>query len=332
MNALSTTLGVLLEYSTLLAMWGALLLHRFFPVPSQSNPLHAWRLIGEAISDKVNHADDPPKQQYLTGALSLSVMGLTAAVFLFALKEIVWTSWPFDLLLLWLALGCTPIIQTTLNVEQALLYNDKPSARTALALILNRDTLSLSPIGIVKAACETLLIGYSRNLIGVLFWYGIGGGVTCLLYSLIVQLTRCWSPRIQKYAQFGRLTSGLFCLVDFFPSRLFALLIAFGHRFKPAITAIYEQACKDLNKKNNESVSAVSANNGAAWLQASCGAKYQITFGGPVIYDNHKIQRPHLGGKIIPSPLHLALLNQQLMQKARVWVFLQSILMFLFLR
>lgn len=315
---LSTPLDILIQYSTLLVMWGALLMHWFFPVPSQSNPLNAWRLMGEALSDKVNHANDPLKQQCLSGTLALSVMGLTAAVFLVAVEEIVWTSWPFELLLLWLALGCKPIIQTTLNVEQALLHDDKPSARTALALILNRDTLSLSSMGIAKASCETLLMGYSRTLIGVLFWYGLGGAVACLLYTLLVQLTRCWSPRIQKYAQFARPTSALFCVVDGLPSRLFALLIATGHRFKPAITAIYEQAYKNTN-------------NGGAWLLASCGAKYQIALGGPVIYDNHKILRPRLGGHVCPSPLHLALLNQQLMQKARVWILLQSVLMGLFL-
>ncbi|MEZ8144369.1 adenosylcobinamide-phosphate synthase [Enterovibrio norvegicus FF-162] len=314
MTELPTPLEALLGYSTLLAMWGALLLHWFFPIPREFNPLSLWRQVATAIAEKVNHADDPPSQQRLAGGLSLAIMWLTLATLLIALQQIVWVPWLFDLLLLWLSLSWKPLTDTVLELEATLLRQDKPGARTLLAKSINRDTQSLSPVGIAKAGCETLLMGYSRGLIGILFWYAIGGGIAAFLYTLIVQLARCWPTRRGDYAQFGLATSVFLSVVDAVPARLFALLIAMGHRFEPSVTAIREQG---------RSWSA----NGAGWILAASGAKFQLALGGPAIYDDEKISRPRIGGEIAPSPLHLALLNQQLRQKALLWILTQSFLM-----
>lgn len=277
------------------------------------DPLSAWRHLAEAIAEKVNRADDPAKQQRLSGSLALSIMWVTAGVLLMVLSQLVWAA-AVNFVLLWLALDWKPLAQITLQIERALLREDKPTARTLLAKKLNRDTLSLSPMGIAKAGCETLLLGYARGLTGVLFWYAIGGGIAAFLYTLLVQLSRYWSPRIQEYSQFGLAASSLLNIIDWLPSRLFALLIAAGYRFKPAIIAIIKQG-------NNWTP------NGTGWLLAACGAKFQLSLGGPAIYNNNKIVRPKIGGEISPSPLHMALLNQQLKQKGLLWIFLQSALM-----
>ena len=316
MNTLPALLEALSPYSVVFAMWGALLFHWVFPLSFQSFPLHFWPTLAKAFSDKVNHSQDTQKQQALSGTLALSLFGFTCAVLLVAIKQLVWISWFFDFLLLWVALGWKPITQITLRVEQALIDENKLEARTLLSNILIRQTSTLSSIGIAKAACETLLLGYARNLIGVLFWYGIAGGIAALLYTLLVQLTRAWSPHLQQYAFFGLSASRLFNVLDCIPSRLFALLIAFGHRSRSTAHAIYEDAFKEKR-------------TGGAWLFASCGMKYQIALGGPVIYGHRKINRPRLGGHIRPSPLHLALLNQKLLQKARFWILIQSTLMYL---
>lgn len=314
MKELLTPLDALLAHTTLLAMWGALLLHWFFPVPSDISPLTLWRRVADAISDKVNHAEDTPEQQRLAGALSLAIMWLTVAVLLVALKQLVWVDWLFQLLLLWLALGWKPVTNLALQIEHALSRDDKPQARTLLATALNRQTYSLSPVGIAKAGCETLLVGYVRGLISILFWYAVAGGIGAFLYALVAQLARTWPPRKQEYTQFGLPTSAMLSMLDWLPSRLFALLIATGHRFQPALTAIREQG-------QNWSV------NGAGWLLAASGAKFQLALGGPAIYDDEKCVRPSIGGEISPSSLHLALLNQTLRQKALLWIVIQSFLM-----
>ncbi|MDD1784080.1 cobalamin biosynthesis family protein [Enterovibrio sp. ZSDZ35] len=314
MTELPTPFGALLDHSTLLAMWGALILHWFYPIPANITPLGLWRRVAVAIAEKVNHLEDPPAQQRLAGTLSLAIMWLTIAVLLIALKQLVWTVWLFDLLLLWFALGWKPISVAAYNVEQALNRDDKPTARTYLSKILNRDTCSLSQVGIAKAGCETLLAGYARGLIGVLFWYAIGGGIAAFLYALIVQLARCWPTRRQEYADFGLATAAFLTVLDWLPNRLFALLIAAGLRFNHAIEAI---------RLNGNQWSA----NGIGWLLASSGAKFQVALGGPAIYDNDKVSRPTLGGIITPSSLHLAMLNQQLRQKALIWIVIQSFFM-----
>lgn len=314
MTDLPTPFDALLDHTALLAMWGALLLHWFFPVPADISPLTLWRRVADAIAAKVNHLEDDPQQQKLSGLLAMAIMWLTVAVLLVALKQLVWIDWLFDGLLLWLALGWKPLTQLAIQIEQALTREDKPLARTLLAKALNRETQSLSPVGIAKAGCETLLIGYARGLIGVLFWYAIAGGIGAFLYALVVQLTRAWPPRRFEFAEFGLPAASFLALLDWVPSRLFALLIAAGHRFEPALTAI---------RKQGQDWSA----NGAGWLLAGTGAKFQLSLGGPAIYDSEKCPRPNIGGEISPSALHLALLNQSLKQKALLWLLIQSFLM-----
>ncbi|KXF79628.1 cobalamin biosynthesis family protein [Enterovibrio coralii] len=314
MTELPTPIGALLDHSTLLAMWGALILHWFFPLPAHVSPLTLWRRVALAIAEKVNHTEDHESQQRLAGALSLAIMWLTIAVLLVALKQLVWTVWLFDLLLLWFALAWKPVTTVAFNVEQALNRDDKPAARNALSEILNRDTCSLSPVGIAKAGCETLLAGYARGLIGVLFWYAMGGGIGAFLYALVVQLARCWPTRRHEYVDFGLPAAAMLTVMDWLPTRLFAVLIATGLRFNQAIEAIRLSG-------NQWSV------NGIGWLLASSGAKFQVALGGPAIYDSDKISRPTLGGVITPSSLHLAILNQQLRQKALIWITIQSFLM-----
>ncbi|CZF84695.1 Cobalamin biosynthesis protein CbiB [Grimontia celer] len=314
MTELSTPFEALLNHTTLLAMWGALILHWFFPVPAYISPVTMWRRVAEAISDKVNHDEDSPEQQRLSGGLALTVMWLTLAVLLVALKQIVWIGWLFDLLLLWLALSWKPLTELAMQVEQALIRDDKPAARTLLSQTLNRETHSLSPVGIAKASCETLLVGYARGLVCVLFWYAILGGIGAFLYTLTAQLAQVWPPRRQEFSQFGLAASGFLALLDWMPSRLFALLIAAGHRFEPALTAIRE---------HGQSWSV----NGAGWLLAASGAKLQLSLGGPAIYDSEKCTRPSIGGSVAASAIHLALLNQQLRQKALLWILIQSFLM-----
>ncbi|MEI8610929.1 cobalamin biosynthesis family protein [Enterovibrio sp. Hal110] len=314
MTELPTPFETLLGYSTLLAMWGALLLHWFFPVPPSSNPLSLWRRVADAIADKVNHPDDEPQQRKLAGALAFGIMWLTLAVALIALKQLVWIPWLFDLLLLWLVLGWRPIVNQTQQLEQALAREDKPAARTLLAETLNRDTQSLSGVGIAKASCETLLLGYARQVVGVLFWYALLGGIGAFLYTLVVLLARTWPTRREEFAEFGLFSAAFLSVLDWVPTRLFALLIAAGHRFEPAMLAI-----RDNEKR--------WVTSGSDWVLSATGAKFQLSLGGPAIYDNQKITRPKLGGDIAPSSVHLALLNQQLRQKAWLWIVLQSFTM-----
>ncbi len=219
-----------------------------------------------------------------------------------------------DFFFLWLALSFKPVITLAQNVELALIDEDKPKARQYLAHCLNRDTLSLSEIGISKACCETLIFGYFRGLFAVLFWYCLAGPIAALLYSLLVQLARNWTPRLEQFQQFGKPTHQLLFCVEALPIRLFSLMITIGTHFKMTFNAIKQQAPKWTEI-------------GKGWLLASSGTKYQLSLGGSVIYDGIRFPREKIGGRIAPSAIHIAYLNQALQKKSGICLFLFSLLL-----
>ncbi|HAS8147572.1 TPA: adenosylcobinamide-phosphate synthase, partial [Vibrio vulnificus] len=94
----------------------------------------------------------------------------------------------FELALLLLALDWRSNESLAKALIRAMANEDKPAARSLLSPYLNRETTTLSQLGIGKAAAETLIMGYGRNVVGVLFWFALSGGIGALMYRLTVEL------------------------------------------------------------------------------------------------------------------------------------------------
>jgi adenosylcobinamide-phosphate synthase len=157
-------------------------------------------------------------------------------------------------------------------------------------------------------------MGYGRNVICVLFWYAIGGGIAALMYRLTVELARAWSPSRQRFAPFGSSVVKVVAVLEFIPLRLFALMIVVGH-----------------NASNTFSMMLTQSRSwplpGPAWLITSAGNKLELSLGGPAIYDDIKAVRAKLGGRIAPSALHLAQLQKMLAWRILAWLLIQSALL-----
>ncbi|RXJ73760.1 adenosylcobinamide-phosphate synthase [Veronia nyctiphanis] len=307
---------VLLETPSLLAMWGALLFHWVYPAQGAFSPKPYWHKLATEIAVRVHHTTDSRTQQRLAGTLTLMLLSLTTLVFCIALQQVVWMQWFLDFLLLWFALNWRPLHESHQRLAGALSREDKLSAREALAPQVNRDTSSLSAIGLGKAGAETLTVGYCRQLISVLFWYALLGGPGAFTYALTMQLARMWSPNQVRYQDYGLPVSKVMTLLDWLPTRLFALLIAAGKNGYHALSAIKQQGQQWREQ-------------GKGWLLAAIGTKFQLALGGPVVYDQQKLKRKSIGGDIAPTASHLMLVSRHLWARSLLWIGLQSLLMFL---
>lgn len=300
----------------LLALWGALALQWLLPLPAALHPLQIWQQLARAIADRVNHPDDAPRQQQLAGALAWSVMWLTVLVLLICLYQLVWIETAFHLLLLWIALDW----RNTRQFSQAFIRHysreDKQGCRFLLSTRINRHTDSLSLLGLGKAGAETQLLAYGRLVAGVLFWFGIAGGIGAILYRLAVSLARVWSPSRQQYRLFGLPAVRILALLDIVPLRLFAVLISLGQNVRVAWRGLASQGEAWLLP-------------GPGWLLVATGHKLSLSLGGPAIYDTIKRERPRLGGPISPAALHLAQIDRLVNQRLIGWVILQSLLLLL---
>lgn len=312
MNTLATTFDALMSHTTLLVMWGALFLHWVCPIPARFNPIQYWRILADAIEEKVNHSRNGEKQQEIAGCLAFSLLWGTVGIIYLITHHMLGVNEWINLLLLWLALQGKPILDLAKNVQMALLNQDKPQARQSLAKVLNRDMLGLSDSDIAQAGTETLLIGYFRGIFAVLFFYLIGGSITALMYCLLTQLCRVWSPRLNRFSHFGLTCHRFLSLIEWIPIRLFTLITTMNAQTLAAYTLIKEHAHQWPQQGNG-------------WLLAAMGTKYQISFGDSVIYDGFSHSRPKIGGNTPTSAFHLIILSQAIKYKTLMSLIILSV-------
>lgn len=297
----------------LLVMWGALLFHLVLPIPHSAHPFTLWRKIAEQLTIKVNRHHSY-SQSILAGILSILIMILPCLVLLIALKPLVWKAPLYELALLLLALDWRSSERLTKQLVSAMSNEDKPLCRQRLKPYLNRDTNSLSLLGIGKAGAETIIMGYGRNVVCVLFWYALAGGIGAFLYRLIAELARTWSPSRKQYSPFGKPAIQLLAVLEIIPLRLFALFIASGKSLSAVMSGISQQAQSWPLP-------------GPAWLLCSVGNKLQLSLGGPAIYQGTRAERAKIGGRIAPSAIHLAQIQALLVWRIFAWIFIQSLLL-----
>lgn len=297
----------------LLIMWGALLFHLILPIPHSAHPLTLWRKIAEQLATKVNRHHSY-SQSILAGSLSILLMILPCLVLLIALKPLVWQAPLYELALLLIALDWRSSEKLTKHLFLAMSNEDKAQCRRLLKPYLNRDTDSLSLLGIGKAGAETIIMGYGRNVVCVLFWYAITGGIGAFIYRLIAELARTWSPSRRQYAPFGKPVIQLLAALDVIPLRLFAIFIAAGKNLSTVLNGVKQQAQSWPLP-------------GPAWLLCSVGHKFQLALGGPAIYLGSRTERAKIGGRIAPAAIHLAQIQTLLVWRIFAWIVIQSLLL-----
>ncbi len=294
-------------------MWGALLFHLILPIPRTAHPMTLWRMMAEQVASKVN-LHHSYSQSILSGSLAILVMVLPSLVLLIALKPLVWQAPLYELALLLLALDWRSSETLTRQLVKGMSNQDKARCRQQLKPYINRDTSTLSLLGIGKAAAETIIMGYGRNVVCVLFWYALTGGIGAFVYRLIVELARTWSPSRKQYAPFGKPVIQLLAALEIIPLRLFALFIAAGTNLSDVISGMKQQV-KSWPLP------------GPGWLLCSVGHKLRLSLGGPAFYQGTRSERAKIGGRIAPSAIHLAQIQTLLVWRIFAWVVIESLIL-----
>ncbi len=297
----------------LLIMWGALLFHHILPIPHSTHPITLWRLMAKQLANKVNRHHSY-SQSTLSGSLAILLMVVPWLVILIALKPLVWKAPLYELALLLLALDWRSSEALTKQLVKGMSQEDKAQCRQLLTPYINRDTSTLSLLGIGKAGAETIIMGYGRNVVCVLFWYALTGGIGAFIYRLIAELARTWSPSRKQYVPFGKPVVKLLAVLDVVPMRIFALLIAAG---------------KDLSRVINGMKRQVKywPLPGPAWLMCSVGHKLQLSLGGPALYQGTRTERAKIGGRIAPAAIHLAQVQALLVWRVFAWIVIESLVL-----
>jgi adenosylcobinamide-phosphate synthase len=191
-------------------------------------PLAFFSFYCQRLADKVNKQSNRPRQQNISGLIAIVVTILPLIAILWLFEMFIEVPWLWQALLLYFALGSFGLTKTCKAVARELVANNNYQAKQKIAPLLLRDTEQLSPLGISKACIEMQVLRSSQLLVCVGFYYLIFGPLAALTFRLLLEMHYAWNIKRSRFVHFGAAVNHIVKLLQWLPSRLFALLLLLG--------------------------------------------------------------------------------------------------------
>lgn len=144
--------------------------------------------------------------------------------------------------------------------------------RRAVARIVSRDTNDMDASSVARSAIESAAENLSDGVIAPAFWYLIGGLPGLIIYKLVNTADSMVGYHNDRFSAFGWASARLDDLLNWFPARLTAFLIAITHQ--------------DLAEwPNIKSDARLHRSPNAGWPEAALARALNIAIAGPRSYD-----------------------------------------------
>ena len=246
---------------------------------------HPIRLIGNLIA----WAERPFRAVFPKSEKGELAAGAFFAVFVTAVSAAVpalilwlvarasfWLAFVLEVFWSFQILAAKSLKSESMKVYEALKEGNLEKARTAVSMIVGRDTQSLTEEGVAKAAVETVAENSSDGVVAPLIFLAVGGPVLGFFYKAVNTLDSMVGYKNDRYLYFGRFSAKLDDVLNFIPSRLSGLLLVAasplaGLDFKGA-WRIFKRDRKNHASPNSAQTEAAAA--GALGVQLAGDAYY----------------------------------------------------------
>ncbi|WP_313154185.1 adenosylcobinamide-phosphate synthase CbiB [Lacrimispora sp.] len=193
--------------------------------------------------------------------------------------------------------------EESMKVYKAFLNGDVEGARTAVSMIVGRDTKELPEEGITKAAVETVAENTSDGIIAPLLFMALFGGVGVFLYKAVNTMDSMVGYKNERYLWFGRAAARFDDICNFIPARLSAaLMIGAGYvcQFFYGMRRVGNpySGRNGLKIFKRDRFNHKSPNS--AQTEAVCAGALQIQLAGNAYYFGKLYEKPTIGDVIRP--------------------------------
>lgn len=275
------------EPLTTLILIFALILDRLLGEPRRFHPLVGFAYCAQAIEKIIctNAIFSPTTRLHGLVAVVVLVLGLSVPIYVLELLTALSPSLNLivSAIVVYFCIAPRSLSEHGMAVAEALQLGDIEGARSALAMIVSRDTGQLDEQEIAAAACESMLENGSDGIFAAIFWYLILGLYGVVIYRAINTLDAMWGYKNERYLQFGWAAARLDDVLNYIPARLVALSYALTGAFSSAIKS-WQQVSGNWKSPN------------AGPVMAAGAGSLQISLGGSANYAGIPDQRPKLGG------------------------------------
>lgn len=254
---------------------------RLLPLPELYHPLTLFRYYAVQLAAKVNPEPARPRQQlFISGTLALLLAWLPVLALLYGLYVFSELPLILDALLLYCSLDWHSQQQQAIAIQRHLHAGQLTLAREQAKTLLCRRTSMLSEMGLSKALLESLTLRSASQFIGVCCMFLLGGGLAALGYRLLLELQQQWNPKRRNYRHFGMPAALCATLLTAVPKLLGCLLLALQY----GVLRSY-RLCRQPSLHISRS---------SYWLLCCASVALRRSLGGPVYYNEQKLQRSKL--------------------------------------
>lgn len=186
-----------------------------------------------------------------------------------------------------LAVKCLKV--ESMKVYQHLKNGDLGQARTAVSMIVGRDTECLDERGVAKAAIETVAENTSDGVIAPMLYLAVGGPVLGFFYKAVNTMDSMIGYKNEDYLYFGRVAAKLDDVMNFIPARASALLMViscFGLGGQFSAKGAWNIYKRDRRKH---------ASPNSAHTEAVCAGALGIQLAGDARYFGKIVKKPYIG-------------------------------------
>jgi len=241
-------------------------------------PLAFFNFYCQRLADKVNKSSNSPRQQNISGLIAIIVTLVPLIVILWLFEAFIEVPWLWQALLLYFALGSFGLTKTSKALARELVANNNYLAKQKIAPFLLRDTEQLSPLGISKACIEMQVLRSSQLLVCVGFYFLIFGPLAALTFRLLLEMHYAWNIKTHRFIHFGAAVNHIVKLLQWLPSRLFALLLLLGTVGQS--TLLYWRLIRGKFFKTDNSI-----------LLHVLALGLEIKLSGVAMYNGHKVRK-----------------------------------------
>ena len=178
----------------------------------------------------------------------------------------------------------------SMKVYDRLVNGTLEEARYAVSMIVGRDTKSLTPEGVTKAAVETVAENASDGIIAPMFFMAIGGAPFMFLDKGINTMDSMLGYKNDRYLYFGRCAAKLDDAANYIPARVSGWLMVAGTLFVGLDT---KNAAKIYRRDRRNHASPNSAQTEAAMAGA-----LDVQLAGNAYYFGKLYEKPTIGDAI----------------------------------
>ena len=241
---------------------------------------HPVVLFGRAISlldKRLNHRKLSGKNRKRAGIMAVLCLVLIAGSAGIALQQIESIAgFSIQLTVVTILLAGRSLHDHVAAVARPLSAGDIDSARHHLSMIVGRQTDTLAPEAISRAAIETTAENLSDGVIAPAFWFLILGLPGIFIYKMINTADSMIGYKNSRYYAFGWAAALSDDIMNLVPARLTAALLMICGR-SARIDLLYADAPRHLSPN-------------AGWPEMAMALCLGIRLGGPRIYQGRHIE------------------------------------------